>query len=581
MKKILRIFLITSVIMLAGLGALSVFLFKKGKEVKQENRKQAMTELDMLYSGYIKEQVDPDAATPITDKGEAPNLKNMAYKSVKDVYRLDKSGEAKEKLDKWKKTGNRSIDEPLFVWNPYGTNELSMYTYFETPEPYYIEYTISVADDETIPDFTRVAYNESSAKTSQEHEHQLIGFVPGKTNFLIFRLYDGKNQVTQKKTFKIDVPELKAQPGIRLKAESGSSREEMSNGLFFVMEEGNQAGILIYDNSGILRGYTPLMPGTSSNMFVKSDGMYIKYDSDKFARLTKMGQVSNTYTISDYIFDDKFIYNGYGQIWILAKKKGAGKNTGNDLLVSLNLDSGKVTLLADFKKLMPKLYKKSKNPNWLDLNSITMTGSSEVLVSSGTTSSIFHVKGLSGGIPSIDYIIGDKGILFNTDVGDLCFDKGLGGDEAKDSNDEGSKIPPGTDFDAPYGISSLYMLSKKSETSYEVMLFDANYFDTSKIKGLGSKVKSKKNAGKSFCYILQVWPEDEKFTLRTSFEVPRSVSGGSTQQYGAHEVILSKEGNQYGEYDASGRVLFKYTYGKKKEFTRVRKESMKDFWFEK
>lgn len=578
MKKILKTVLITSIIMLAALAGLSVYLFQEGKKVKKENQEQAMNELDMLYKGYVREQVDPDAATPITEKGENHNLRKIEYKSVKDVYRLDKSGDAKEKLDKWKKTGIHSVDDPLFVWNPYGTNQLSMYTYFETPEPYYIEYTISVADDETIPDFTRIAYSESAKKTIQEHEYQLIGFVPGKTNYLIFRLYDSKNEMVQKKTFKIDVPELKSQPAMRLKAENGSSKEEMSNGLFFVMEEGKQAGILIYDNSGILRGYIPLIAGTSGNMFVKSDGMYYKYDSNKFARLTKMGQVSNTYTVSNYVFDDGFIYNGYGQIWILAQKKGA--KSGKDLLVSLNLDSGKVSLLADFKKLLPKLYKKSKNADWMDLNSLVMTGSSEVLVSSGTTSSLFHVKGLSGGKPSIDYIIGDKEIFYNTDVSYLCFDKGLGGEEAKNENEGESKMPPGTDFTPPYGISSLSMLSKNDGSSYEVMLFNSNYFDTASIKGLGSKMKPKKNGKKSFCYLLQIWPEDKKYTLSTSFEVPHSIDGGSTQQYGAHEIILSKDGHQYGEYDASGRVLFKYTYGKKKEITGVRKESMKDFWFE-
>lgn len=570
--------LITSIFMLAALAGLSVFLFQKGKKVKEENQKQAMNELDMLYKGYIREQVDPDAATPITEKGENHNLKKIEYKSVKDVYRLDKSGDAKEKLDKWKKTGIRSIDDPLFVWNPFGTNQLSMYMYFETPEPYYVEYTISVADDETIPDFTRVAYADSAAKTLQEHECQLIGFVPGRTNYLIIRLYDGKNVLEKKKTFKIDVPELKSQPSIRLKAESGSSREEMSNGLFFVVEEGKQAGILIYDNSGILRGYMPLMSGTTSNMFVKSDGIYYKYDKDKFARITKMGQVSNTFAVDDYVFDDEFTYNGYGQVWILAQKKG--EKLGKDLLVSLDLNSGKVSLLADFKKLLPKLYKKSKNSKWLDLNSLVMTGSSGVLVSSGTLSSLIHVKGLSGGRPSIDYIVGDKEIFYNTDVSDLCLDKGIGGEEAKNADKEESKILPGTDFTEPYGISSLSMLSKDDGSSYEVMLFNANYFDVSGIKGLGSKMKSKKNEKKSFCYVLKIWPEEKKYTLNTSFEVPRSVDGGSTQQYGAHEIILSNDGHQYGEYDASGRVLFKYTYGKKKKISCVRKESMKEFWFE-
>lgn len=576
MKKILKTALITSVLMLIALGALSVYLFQRGKEVKEENQEQAMTELDMLYDGYTKEQVDPDAATPITKKGKNSNLKEIEYKSVKDIYRLDKSSEAKEKLDRWKKTGIRSIDEPLFVWNPYGTNQLSMYTYFETPEAYYVEYTISV-EDETIPDFTRTAYSDTPEKTKQEHEYQLTGFVPGRTNYLILRLYDSKGQMAQKKIFKIDVPELKSQPSVRLKAENGSSKEEMTNGLFFVLEEGKQAQILIYDNSGVIRGLIPLMPDTSSDLFMKSDGMYYEYDNGCFAKLTGMGQVANTFSADGYEIDGNFVYNGYGQIWMLAEKKGS--KTGNDLLLSLDINSGKVSLLADFKKLLPKIYKKSKSRNWLDLNSLVMTGSSEVLVSSGTTSGLYHVKGLSGGKPSVDYIIGDKDIFYDTVYSDICLSKGLGGEEAE-SGEEDSKIEPGTDFIPAYGACSLSYLSQGYSQPYEVALFNSNYLDASGLKGIASKVKSKKNEKKSYYYVLTIWPEDKKYTVSSSFEVPRSAAGGSTAGYSRHEIILSKDAHQYGEFDASGRVLFKYTYGKNKQFTKVRKESMKDFWFE-
>lgn len=577
MKKILKTALITSLIMLAALGALSFFLFKKGKEYKAGTQEKAMMQLDMLYSGYIKEQVDPDAAVPITEEGENANLRTIKYNSTSEIYRLDKSSETREKLDRWKKTGIRSIDEPLFVWNPYGTNQLSMYVYFETPEPYYVEYTVCV-EDETIPDFTRTAYLDSAEKTSKEHEYQFVGFVPGRTNFIIMRFFDQKNQMSMKRTFKIDVPELKSQPSVRIKVKSGSSKEKMTNGLFFAVEKGKDSQILIYDNSGIIRGLIPLMPGTSSDVFVKSDGMYLEYENGRIAKISKMGQVANTFDVGGYNVDGGFVYNGYGQIWMLAEKKGS--KTGNDLLLSINLNSGKVSQLADFKELLPGLYKKSRKNNWLGLNSIVMTGSSSVLVSSEITSSLFHVIGLSGGKTSVNYIIGDKAIFDDTPAGGMNFDKGLGGDEAKENKNEESKIELGTDFVPPYGISGIsYVSGDYTEGPYEVAVFNSNYLDTSGIKKYAPGVKALKNEKKSYYYLLKIWPDDKKYTLTDSFEVPRSIKGGSTDVYSGHEIILSRDEHQYGEYDPTGRVLFKYTYGKKKNITKVRKESMKDFWF--
>ena len=64
-----------------------------------------------------------------------------------------------------------------------------MYLFFQTDGKCYCRYTISVKNDK-IPDFTRTLANGASGNVSTEHEYQIIGLVPGQTNFITLKLYN-------------------------------------------------------------------------------------------------------------------------------------------------------------------------------------------------------------------------------------------------------------------------------------------------------------------------------------------------------------------------------------------------------
>lgn len=561
MKGIGKTVLITSLIMMIGMGALCVFLYKQSEKTQERKQEQTLSELDMLYEGYQKATIDKDAAVKLSDEGEDANLKTIEYKKIQNVYSLEHSAQTKKQVERWKKLGDYSLESPLFVWNLYGTNRLSMYTYFETPDPYFLEYSICV-EDASIPDFTRIAYIKGGKSVTQKHEYQLIGFVPGMTNYIIFRVYNEQHEMVSKRQFAIDVPNLPGDAPLRLKAEAGSSQETMTNGLFFVMEKSDTPHILLYDNSGILRGELPLVSGCSADMVFLTHELYYEYAAGKFAKVDALGQVTNLYSLDTYDATGSFLYNGYGQIWMTGKKKNSKHS---DLLLSLSLSSGKVEVLADFKKLLPEVYRKlDHDTDWISLGSLAMTGTSDVLVAAENLSSLIHLKYVTTDKVKIDYILGDSAIWKNTKYRSLLLQPKKGEDE---------KTAHGSLAFVTYNSFG------KFTKNYEIGVLNPKYVDASRYEGLDSTLRSDTDGTESFYYTYQLQPKKKKYHLKKTVEINAAPDGGAVQGFQDHLILSNRSASQYGEYDKSGRVLYKYKGKNTLKLHRVVKQSMKGFWF--
>ena len=68
------------------------------------------------------------------------------------IYNVEKQNTIRKTLDEQIAQGSHSENNALMVYNPFGTNTLSMYTYFTTAQGAKISYTIHVEDDK-IADF--------------------------------------------------------------------------------------------------------------------------------------------------------------------------------------------------------------------------------------------------------------------------------------------------------------------------------------------------------------------------------------------------------------------------------------------
>lgn len=134
MKRKLKIVLMTSIIMLAAMGAFLWKMNDTSKKLQKENAKLINEEKDLVenQNGKAIDDVKDIDIIPLYISGSKKNVITTKFDSVSDIYNPDKSAAAEENLTDIKKRSSFTAIKPLWAYNPYGTNRSSMYLYFQT-----------------------------------------------------------------------------------------------------------------------------------------------------------------------------------------------------------------------------------------------------------------------------------------------------------------------------------------------------------------------------------------------------------------------------------------------------------------
>ena len=102
-----------------------------------------------------------------------------------------------ENIERLKEEAYYTLEEPLLMFNPYGTNNVGLNIYFETEKESKVEYTIRVKSTSKIPDYSNTLYNKD--EYTKIHEYQIIGLVAENINELELRLIDKEGNVEKRK----------------------------------------------------------------------------------------------------------------------------------------------------------------------------------------------------------------------------------------------------------------------------------------------------------------------------------------------------------------------------------------------
>ena len=349
MKKKLFTILFTSLIMVLGLGGVTMFLYQKSEKVREAQTKAEEQELDIFLDNFSdgKETYDERVITELDD-AKAGFSADVVYNSM---YTKTKEKE----IAKNKKKNLYDFESPLFLWNPFGTNNLSMYLYFKTTEATYVKYTIQV-EDSNIPNFNRTLYNGQKDNVTREHEYQLTGFVPGQENLLILQMYNKDEDLLNKKVFSIQVPALSSKADTKLNVSKGRSEEQISNGFYTIF---GKKYIWLYDNSGVLRSEIPIVGKTSQKILLEDGSMIFGLDEQRIVKVDSLGRVEQIYSLGKYKQYEEFVYNGYGELWILATRPGKKNKSVKDTVIALDLKEKTVQELFCMEDLIPKMQKKA------------------------------------------------------------------------------------------------------------------------------------------------------------------------------------------------------------------------------
>ncbi len=569
MKRYIKTALITSLVMLILMGAAGIFIgrtYLSNQKVEKEKKKE---EIDMNLYGSSKVSIEGIEIYDLKTSGDGKNVETFSYSGTEAIYNVKKSAAVKEKLDELKKRNKYSVKTPLWVYNPFGTNKLSLYLYFKTGSPYSLKYTIHTEEDE-IPDFTRNCYNKSG-QLQKEHEYQITGLVPGVKNYIFLYLCNQKGEAEEQIVYSITPKIPKDAPQRKLSSMEGKSEEKLANGLYVFMGE----DIYLYDNSGILRGMIPIENYHAVNMVFINGQMIYNYSKNQFATINSLGQVSKIYTMKKHQIYNDFVYDGYGNLLVISSNKKA--DTKGDRVVSLNLESGKSKELLNFGKLLSKMKKKAskadgeKKLNWIDLNSIVMTGSDSILVSSKELSSIIKVSNINSVRPAISYILAQDTVWTGSGYESLLY--------TKTAMEEGDKL-----FKSQFGQSSLHVVKDAASEQYYVTMLNHNYGNSKtrkdikwfQIEGVGT---NKKEASSSKYYEYLVTEGEASYMLTNNFSVPYSREG-NLYSYNDHFIVNAQDEKMLGEYDKEGNLIRGLTYKKKSMLYKIQKHDMKSFWYD-
>lgn len=506
--------------------------------------------------------------TVTNDEEEVQTVNNAKAVSF---WNLDYQNTVTKKIEKEMKDGNYTVDNPLLIINPYGTNTCSVNVYFEGEEGLSLEYRVSTKDYGV---FEEQAYIGSG---TDYYEGQLLGFMPGEENEVTLTIKKGDTVVSESQ-HTITMPEAASKVTKKVSYTDGESKEALSNGLYtaFGHSKSFDANIYMYDNNGILRGELPLREYRSDRILFIDDCIFYSYGFNKIAKVNRMGQIVNTYHFSkDYELHHDFIYDEENNRILMLASSTVGE-TVEDLILSLDLNTGKTIELIDMKNVMPQTYEQAVQPekkeklDWIHINSLQLTLTGDLLLSSRETSTIVCVTDIDTE-PKLSYLISDPSMWEGTDYENYVYEK-VG------------------DFTAQAGQHSITVMKEESkeleEGQYYLYMFNNNFtysgtrpqIQWTNYKGAGN-YQQEAEASKYYRYLIDT--NKKTFTLVKEFDVPYSPYVSSAENYGDNFVIASGSVSNYGEYDKDGRLIRHFEFNDNKYVYRVYKYGFENFYFQR
>ena len=154
----------------------------------------------------------------------------------------------------------------------------------------------------------------------------------------------------------------------------------------------------------------------------------------KLAKINGLGQVTQVYDLGDYSLHHDIGFGKEGEILALAEKNGG--ETVEDRILSLDIETGEVRELIDFREILPEYFAMTRpisasDPmfwqagewDWIHLNSLAYRKKDDsLIVSSRETSTMIKLKNIHGEV-QIDWMVGDSRFWEDTPYAEYCLEQ--------------------------------------------------------------------------------------------------------------------------------------------------------------
>ncbi|TWT07097.1 hypothetical protein FQV26_04600 [Planococcus sp. CPCC 101016] len=512
----------------------------------------------------------------IKDHGEIDvPVQELAYldtrvSAANSAYEKKAVEQLQQELDDLKEEENHSVDEPLAVINPFGTNTTGLYLYFNSADAGKLTYTISA---EGTADFKRTA-KDANAEAALA-EYQLIGLVSGKENTVSVTYTNEEGTRADEYSFKVTAPETTSGYPIAMEQTAASGNTELADGLFVLMGVNNYNGYtFLFDNDGTLRAEIISEDYRMDRMVAYEDSMVFTTTDQKLARMNPLGKITDTYELNGYVMHHDFVINDEGQV--LALVSDSAKDTVEDMVMSIDLNTGEQKLLIDFTELLNG-YKQTTKPvemdgksvwDWLHFNSIDLVGNS-LFLSARENSTIIKVDNIYTQ-PTINYLIGIQDVWAGTEGENL-------------------RLQKSSEFPSQAGQHSVTYAADDSlpEGQYYLYMYNNNYwwyesrpdYTGAVIRETSQTFEANDQDRSKFTKYL-VDENNRSYDLVQEFDVPYSSIVSNAQLTGDSIVVNSGMAKTLEEYSLEGDLLAQFNYEASLLSYRAFKETFNGYWFE-
>lgn len=500
-------------------------------------------------------------------------IRNNSY----SYYSIALQEQLADQVNQLKESDDFTIDNPLFILNPFGTLTNSLFVSFDEAAESNVYYQIKSQLNGQEQIFNQQAYLEEG-----QTDFLIMGLIPGTLNQVTIELRDNSDQVQSSYQFEIKMPRNKSFYPNQIHKVDGNSLEELSDGLFYTLGSSGYSGYsFFFDNEGYVRAELKLNSYRMDNLILYKDHLYFATHSSTLAKMNRLGQIVRLYSMSGYNMHHDFMIGREDEMLVLASINDVAIPRREDLILSIDLESGQVQELVDLKFLLSDYYLRatphltsSGNPDldWIHINSLDKVAEDELILSSRETSTIIKISDIYDQI-QLDYLIGPDDLWFDTIYADKLLD-------------------PVNSFTLHAGQHSLNYSRDESlaEDQYYIEFYNNNYwwiltrpeyeegFDPDQSKALDSNPYDK-----SYYYKYLVDEAAGSYELVDSIPVPYSSIVSNVQIMDNDNILInSGKANVVGEYDSQANLIANYEYPSSHNgFTyRVFKNDFQGFWFE-
>lgn len=441
-----------------------------------------------------------------------------------------------------------TLENPLFIMNPFGTNTCGLYVYMgNLNEKVGINYTVSI-EDKKIADFEESMFYNYDNKII---EGQIIGLLQGHKNKVVLEVEDLSGNLISKKAYYFDVTDLDTIKEKSLRSEFGEDIE-LTRGLYtFHAVDGATSHFLYYDNFGTIRAeISTELKNSHTKVLQIGNHIFYAVRDDLFVLVNNLGYIENYYQWGNQTpFIDYDCDKDKNKILFIVDSK----NYESNAIIGLDLASGEYKEYLNVEKLMDKS---------IELDGIQVVDGKDIIVNSKEISSIIRINNIYTS-PVVRWIIANENDWKGTKYEVMLLDKR--GNFTTQIKQE----------------SIIFSQSRRLEEGQ----FYLSLFNTAKDMG-GQKRNSILNENQansteenSFYYQYLVDEGQNRYDLIKKIELPYSSSSCTAMPYGNKVVISLGFNKEFREYNAKGEIMSKYLINDTNSSYQIFKYTMDRYWF--